>query len=81
MKEQLLKDLKFVRCERGRYYRMKLYENVFLEVDTEDYFASLVKINTKDKRHPITKICLPNKLNKVNLIKLLEVFGILKEHK
>jgi hypothetical protein len=70
-----LKELGFVRCERGKYYRLKIYDNLFLEIDTEDSFASLVQIRKYRKRlnEKITKICLPNKLTKERLLKLLEV--------
>lgn len=73
LREQFLLGLKFIRCERGEYYRTKLYDDVFLEIDMNDSFASLVKVENKNKRHPITKICLPNKLTKERLLRLLEV--------
>ena len=74
MNETDLGLLGFRRCEGGKYYRMGLYENTILEIDTGNMFASIVKINNKDKRHPITKICLPTKITKKKLLNLLEIF-------
>jgi len=73
---ELLKELKFIRCEKGKYFRKKIYENVFLEIDTEDWFASLVKIDNRSKRPLLTKIYLPNKLSIDRLTMLTKLLGL-----
>ncbi len=72
--EQFLKGLNFIKCDK-HYYRTKLYDDVYLEIDINDWFVSIVSVQSmvtweKDR---ITKIVLPNKLTKERLIKLLEV--------
>lgn len=71
--EQFLRELKFIKC--GKYYRTKLYDNIYLEIDTEDWFTSIVHAEKLPiwKHTRITKIALPSKMTKENLIKLLEI--------
>jgi hypothetical protein len=74
----LLGEYGFVRCEKGKYYRLKIYGDdysaVYLEIDTKDNFASFVKrVKFPTRQEEITKICLPNKLTKERLLKLLEI--------
>lgn len=72
--DKFLQGLHFIKCDK-KYYRTKLYDNTFLEIDIEDSFASLVKLEKLPtwENEQITKICLPNKLTKERLLKLLEV--------
>ena len=72
--KQFLDELNFIKCDK-HYYRTKLYDNTYLEIDMNDSFASIVSVQKMEtwKKERITKIVLPNKLTKERLLKLLEV--------
>jgi hypothetical protein len=73
--EQFLIELKFVKCDKGKYYRTKIYDDMFLEIDMNDSFAAIVRTDFTKKREKeqITKMYLPKKMTKDKLLNLVAV--------
>jgi hypothetical protein len=72
--EQWLTELKFKKCDK-KYYRIKIYDDMFLEINTDDSFAAITRIDFTKKREKeqVTKMYLPKKMTKEKLAKLLDV--------